>query len=139
MNFKYKDKLGFQILMIGKQAVKKAQKESLEKGVPNVYCTKDGVLYFQLPDGTITTEIPEIYKKMEESQYVEFFEEINNVPEIEGFKLIEPPDGVEADISLKIKLKPDVNRWKAQEKIQNIRWKYSKLDNPLTLYIEFEQ
>jgi len=138
MNFKYKDKLGFQILMIGKQAVKKAQKESLEKGVPNVYCTKDGVLYFQLPDGTITTEIPEIYKKMEESQYVEFFEEINNVPEIEGFKLIEPPDGVEADISLKIKLKPDVNRWKAQEKIQNIRWKYSKLDNPITLYIEFE-
>ncbi|MDQ7056433.1 MAG: hypothetical protein Q9M89_08285 [Persephonella sp.] len=116
------DKELLNILIIGNRAVKKAHKESLEKGIPNVYCTKDGVLYFQLPDGTITTKMPEIYKKMEESQYVEFFEEINNIPEIEEFKLIEPPDGVEADISLKIKLKPDVNRWKAQEKIQNIRW-----------------
>ena len=138
MNFKLDDKLEFQILMIGNKAVRKAQKDSLKKGIPNVYC-KEGVLYFQFPDGTITTEIPGIYKKMEESQYVEFFEEINNIPEIKEFKLIEPPDGVEADISLKIKLKSDINRWKAQEKIQNVRWKYSKLDNPLTLYIEFEQ
>ncbi len=41
--------------------MRKAQEESLKKGVPNVYC-KNGNFYFELPDGTITTEIPEIYK-----------------------------------------------------------------------------
>ena len=59
----------FNILIIGNRAVKKAQKENLEKGIPNVYC-KDGVLYFQLPDGTITTEIPEIYRKMVKPEYL---------------------------------------------------------------------
>ena len=76
---------------------------------------------------------------MERSQYLNFLKEINNIPEIEKFKFINPPDGAEADISLKLKLKPDINRWKIRQKIQNIRWKYSKLDNPITLYIEFEQ
>jgi len=76
---------------------------------------------------------------MKENLYVKFLEEIKSIPEIEKFKFINPPDGVEADISLKLKPKPDVNRWKIREKIQNIRWQYSKLDNPITLYIEFEQ
>ena len=51
------------ILKIGKAAVKKAQKESLKKGVPNVYC-KNGKFYFKLPNGNITTEIPEIYREV---------------------------------------------------------------------------
>ncbi len=34
-----------------------AQKKSLANGIPNVY-SKNGVLYFQLPDGTITMDDP---------------------------------------------------------------------------------
>ncbi len=55
--------------------------------------------------------------KMEEDQHVKFLREVNNIPEIEKISFINPPDGVEADISLKVKIKPDVNRWKIQEKI----------------------
>ena len=76
---------------------------------------------------------------MESSQYLNFLKEINNTPEIEKLKFINSPDGAEVDVSLKLKLKPNVNKWKIREKIQNIRWKYNKLDNPITLYIEFEQ
>lgn len=60
----------FDIIMIGNKAVKEAQEKSLRRGVPNVY-SKNGVLYFQLPDGTITTKIPEIYKKMIDPKYLE--------------------------------------------------------------------
>jgi len=49
------------IITIGNRAVWKAQKESLKKGIPVVYC-KDGKFYFELPDGTITTEVSDIYK-----------------------------------------------------------------------------
>ena len=45
------------IQQIGNDAVREAQRKSLENGVPNVY-SKNGVLYFQLPDGTITMENP---------------------------------------------------------------------------------
>jgi len=72
-----------------------------------------------------------------ENQYVNFLEEIKSIPEIEKLIFINPPDGAEADVSLKLKLKPNANKWKVMEKIQNIRWKYSKLDNPITLYMEF--
>lgn len=74
---------------------------------------------------------------MVENQYVNFLEEIKSIPEIEKLIFINPPDGAEADVSLKLKLKPNANKWKVMEKIQNIRWKYSKLDNPITLYMEF--
>ena len=43
--------------IIGNQAVKEAQRKNLENGIPNSY-TKNGVLYFQLPDGTITMDNP---------------------------------------------------------------------------------
>ena len=56
----------FDIITIGNRAVKKAQKESLEKGIPVVYC-KNGNFYFELPDGTITTEVPDIYKDVFEN------------------------------------------------------------------------
>ena len=42
---------------IGNDAVRLAQKKSLENGIPNTY-SKNGVQYFQLPDGTITMENP---------------------------------------------------------------------------------
>ena len=45
------------IQKIGNNAVRLAQKQSLENGVPNVY-SKNGVYYFQLPDGTITMQNP---------------------------------------------------------------------------------
>lgn len=49
------------IIKIGKKAVKDAQKESLKKGVANVY-SKNKQLFFQLPDGTITQQIPKEYQ-----------------------------------------------------------------------------
>ncbi len=45
------------ILAIANNAVRRAQRKSLERGIPNVY-TKNGVIYFQLPDGTITMDNP---------------------------------------------------------------------------------
>ena len=45
------------IQQIANDAVREAQRKSLENGIPNTY-TKNGVLYFQLPDGTITMENP---------------------------------------------------------------------------------
>ncbi len=45
------------IQQIGNDAVREAQKKNLENNIPNVY-SKNGVLYFQLPDGTITMENP---------------------------------------------------------------------------------
>ena len=45
------------IQQIGNDAVREAQKKNLENDIPNVY-SKNGVLYFQLPDGTITMENP---------------------------------------------------------------------------------
>ena len=45
------------IQRIGNDAVREAQKKSLENGIPNVY-SKNGVQYFQLSDGTITMENP---------------------------------------------------------------------------------
>ena len=75
---------------------------------------------------------------MEENLYVKFLEEVKSIPEIEKLIFINPPDGAETDVSLKIKLKPNTDKWKVMKKIQNLRLQYSKLDNPITLYIEFE-
>ena len=51
-----------EILKIASKAVKEAQKKSLENGIANVY-SKNGNIYFQLPDGTITQEKPKEYGK----------------------------------------------------------------------------
>ena len=57
------------IQAIGNNAVREAQRKSLENNVPNVY-SKNGVLYFQLPDGTITMDNPfekgELKKRLDE-------------------------------------------------------------------------
>ena len=45
------------IQQIGNDAVREAQRENLANGIPNVY-SKNGVDYYQLPDGTITMQDP---------------------------------------------------------------------------------
>lgn len=51
-----------EILKIASKAVKEAQKRSLENGIANVY-SKNGKIYFQLSDGTITQTQPKEYTK----------------------------------------------------------------------------
>ena len=46
---------------LGNEAVARAQEENRRMGLPNVY-SKDGRLYFQLPDGRITMTMPKILK-----------------------------------------------------------------------------
>jgi hypothetical protein len=48
------------ILKSGNYSVKKAQENSLKKGIPNVY-SKNGTLYYELPNGEITSKIPAVY------------------------------------------------------------------------------
>ena len=52
--------LEIKILKIASKAVQDAQKDSLKRGIANVY-SKNKKLYFQLPDGTITQENPKQY------------------------------------------------------------------------------
>ncbi|QIV94864.1 hypothetical protein [Allofrancisella frigidaquae] len=49
------------ILKVASKTVKAAQRKSLDNGVANVY-SKNGQIYFQLPNGTITQEIPKEYR-----------------------------------------------------------------------------
>lgn len=53
----------FKIAKIGTRAVKNAQEENREFGLPSVY-SKNKKLYYELPDGTITTEEPD-YKNIQ--------------------------------------------------------------------------
>ena len=56
-------KLSDDIQRIGNRAVRKAQADNHAKGLPNVY-SKNGVIYWQLPDGTVTMKSPfEVEKK----------------------------------------------------------------------------
>ena len=52
--------LEIKILKIASKAVKDTQKDSLKRGIANVY-SKNKKLYFQLPDGSITQEKPKQY------------------------------------------------------------------------------
>lgn len=54
--------LAREILKVASKAVKEAQKKSLKNGIANVY-SKNGRIYFQLPDGTITQEASKEYMK----------------------------------------------------------------------------
>ncbi|MCD6193705.1 MAG: hypothetical protein J7L26_09585 [Candidatus Aminicenantes bacterium] len=49
------------------QAVRKAQKENTELGLPNIYY-ENGRIIYQLPDGTITTKTPEILKRQKKGK-----------------------------------------------------------------------
>lgn len=42
---------------IGTRAAREAQEENRRLGIPNAY-SRNGTLYFELPDGTITQEDP---------------------------------------------------------------------------------
>lgn len=46
-----------EIEQIGTAAVQRAQEENRRLGIPNAY-SRNGTLYFELPDGTITQEDP---------------------------------------------------------------------------------
>ena len=46
-----------EMLRIGNRAVKRAQEENREKGIPNVYDI-NGHLYYELPNGELTREYP---------------------------------------------------------------------------------
>jgi hypothetical protein len=46
-----------EMLRIGSSAVRKAQEESRRLNVPNVY-SHNGILYYELPDGRLTTTDP---------------------------------------------------------------------------------
>ncbi len=55
--------LSKEILKVASKAIKETQRKSLQKGIANVY-SKNQKIYFQLPDGTITQEIPKEYKEI---------------------------------------------------------------------------
>lgn len=46
-----------ELTKIGREAVREAQEESRRLGAPNVY-TINGVIHYELPDGSLTTEDP---------------------------------------------------------------------------------
>ena len=58
-------KLRDEIIRAGNNAVRNAQKENLEMGIPNVY-SRNGKLYYELPGGEITSETPDIYKNCDD-------------------------------------------------------------------------
>jgi len=52
-------------------------------------------------------------KAIELSKYLKLLEEINNLPEIEEAQIIEAPEeDAEFDLSLRIKIKPEIDKWK---------------------------
>lgn len=46
-----------ELKQIGTRAAREAQEENRRLGIPNAY-SRNGTLYFELPDGTITQEDP---------------------------------------------------------------------------------
>ena len=49
------------LLRIGNRAVRMAQDDNRRRGLPNVY-SRNGRPYYELPDGTITSETPKELK-----------------------------------------------------------------------------
>lgn len=50
------------ILRIANQAASKAKAENLKYGIPKIFYRK-GILYYELENGVITTQRPEILKR----------------------------------------------------------------------------
>jgi hypothetical protein len=46
-----------ELIRVCREAVRQAQQESRDKGVPNVYSI-NGILHYELPDGRLTTTDP---------------------------------------------------------------------------------
>lgn len=53
------------IIRIGNKAVAKAKTENKKFGIPEFF-VKNGIIYYILETGEITTEKPEVYKKLSE-------------------------------------------------------------------------
>ena len=53
--------LTLEIARIGSQALREAHKENHSRNLPNIF-TRNKNLYFEMPDGTITTDNP--FKQM---------------------------------------------------------------------------
>ena len=47
--------LSLEILKLGNKAVKKAQENNRQNGIPNVYCI-NGKIVFELPNGELSTQ-----------------------------------------------------------------------------------
>ena len=50
---------------VGTQSAREAQAENRQLGIPNAY-SRNGTLYFELPDGTITQEDPFVVENADE-------------------------------------------------------------------------
>ena len=46
-----------ELIRIGRKAVRRAQQENRERGIPNVYSI-NGILHYELPDGSLSTTDP---------------------------------------------------------------------------------
>lgn len=46
-----------ELIRVGKRAVRRAQQESRQKGVPNVYSI-NGMIYYELPNGELSRADP---------------------------------------------------------------------------------
>lgn len=55
-----------EIERIGMDAVERAQEENRRRGIPNTY-SRNGTLYFELPDRTITQEDPFVNEDPDEA------------------------------------------------------------------------
>jgi hypothetical protein len=51
------NKFAAELTKLGNRGMKKAQEENHKLGLPNVY-SKNGTIYYQLPNGKITTKKP---------------------------------------------------------------------------------
>ncbi|MCC5934635.1 MAG: hypothetical protein LAT75_13605 [Candidatus Cyclonatronum sp.] len=59
--------LAILLTRLGNRAVRKAQEENRRLGIPNVY-SKNGQIYYQLPDGEVTSKRPAIMSSPKASE-----------------------------------------------------------------------
>ena len=53
----------FLIMRIGSKALREAHKENHRLGLPNIF-SRNGKVYFEYPNGTITQEAPDCFKQI---------------------------------------------------------------------------
>ena len=52
----------FLMMRLGNKAIHEAREENHRLGLPNIFSRRNGKLYFEYLDGTITQEVPDCYK-----------------------------------------------------------------------------
>lgn len=80
-------KLAAEFSRIGNSAVRKAQEESRQAGVPNVYSI-NGILHWELPDGSLTTVDP--WKDKPAGDKISFFTPLLLSPASPGSRAATP-------------------------------------------------